>query len=316
MRDLPPEASFVPLAAVNKYRNRPTNGTAVHSSLEPDDGLLEATAWHGKIVPGRKWIVDGMIPRDEVTMITGNGGEGKSLLTMQLLVAATAGGSWLGREVPNVRVLGVYCEDDEDELHRRTNGILDGDRRSFADCDGLTLVCRKGLNSVMYEAGFNDMQGQTTEFFNRLKLTAQQLGAEIIVLDSLYNFFAGNENNRAHANQFVNALCDIAKATGGAVVLVSHPSLSGMGSGSGTAGNTAWHNAVRSRLYLHRKKHPSGDPEEIGPLVLEDMKQNYGPKNGEIEVRYDNGRFVDVGPQIDTPPFDNTAFNERTGGLV
>ena len=266
-------SDFKPLGA-QRAHSRSLHG------LTPSDGVLEASAWYQKPIPSRKWIVDGLIPRDEVTMITGNGGEGKSMLTMQLLVAATAGGDWLGHKVPNMRVLGVYCEDDEDELHRRTAGILHGEGLDFSDCDGLTLTCRKGKQSVLFEANYNDMEGSTTPFYNRLKHTAMELGAEIIILDSLYNFFAGNENNRGHANQFVNALCQMAQAIGGAVVLVSHPSLSGMASGS-------------------------------GELVLEDMKQNYGPKNGKMKLRYDSGRFINVTQE----DFDTTPFSERTGGM-
>ena len=304
MTQLPAGKEFMNINAVEKarrnhgHRARAETVTSIVQPFDPDDGLIEATAWHGQPVPARKWIVDGWIPRGEVTMLTGNGGEGKTLLTMQLLVAATAGGSWLGKSVPNVRVLGVYCEDNKEELQRRLDGILSGERLSFADCDGLIPLARKGKDSVMFEAHYNDMEGRTTKFYHRLHHTILEIGAEIIVLDSLHNFFAGNENHRAQANQFINALCELAELTDAAVVLVSHPSRAGKADGSGEAGNTAWHNTVRSRLYLHRKKHESGDPDQLGPLVLDDMKQNYGAKNEPIEVRYDNGRFVDVGPIV------------------
>ena len=298
-------SDFKPLGAQSATR---AHSRSLHG-LTPSDGVLEASAWYQKPIPSRKWCVDGVIPRHEVTQISGDGGGGKSIITLQLLVAATAGGDWLGHKVPNMRVLGVYCEDDEDELHRRTAGILHGEGLDFSDCDGLTLTCRKGRESILFEANYNDMEGSTTAFYDRLRHTAMELGAEIIILDSLYNFFAGNENNRGHANQFVNALCQMAQAIGGAVVLVSHPSLSGMASGSGTAGNTAWHNAVRSRLYLHREK--TNNPDDIGELVLEDMKQNYGPKNGKMKLRYDSGRFINVTQE----DFDTTPFSERTGGM-
>jgi hypothetical protein len=39
----------------------------------------------------------------------------------------------------------------------------------------------------------------------------------------------------------------LAIAANGAVVLVTHPSLTGINSDSGLSGSTAWHNSVRAR---------------------------------------------------------------------
>jgi RecA-family ATPase len=63
------------------------------------------------------------IPKGVVSSLSGDGGMGKTLLAQQLLYAAGVGGKWLGLDVPAMRGLGVFCEDDEDELHRRHNAI-------------------------------------------------------------------------------------------------------------------------------------------------------------------------------------------------
>lgn len=62
-----------------------------------------------------------------------------------------------------------------------------------------------------------------------------------------------------------------------AVVLIAHPSLTGMSTGSGSSGSTAWSNSVRSRLYLERVK--GADDREIDAdlRVLQVKKSNYGP---------------------------------------
>jgi RecA-family ATPase len=281
--------------------------------LGPGDGVIEPTVWDGKPIPTRKWIVPGLIPCNTVTLLTGNGGDGKSLLAVQLLKSSVTHTRWLGREVKNVRCLGIFSEDDKDELMRRLDGTLTAENLSFADLDGLTLIDRDGEDSVMYEAQHNDTVGRTTEFFARTCQTIQTLGAELVVLDSLYNFFSGNENVRSQANQFVGELKRICRRLGCAVVLVAHPSRAGMGQGGdGTAGNTAWHNAVRSRLYLHRRKHPTGDPDKKGPLVLEHMKGNYGKIEDAIEIMWEEGRFVPViDPYMSTPPSPADQFSLR-----
>jgi hypothetical protein len=38
--------------------------------------------------------------------------------------------------------------------------------------------------------------------------------------------------------------------TKGSVVLIAHPSLTGINTGTGISGSTQWHNSVRARFYL------------------------------------------------------------------
>lgn len=312
MTELPPEAAFMSLAAkeragraITSRQRQDENVTRIGPrALGPGDGLIEPTAWEGKPIPGRKWIVPGLIPCNTVTLLTGNGGDGKSLLALQLLKSSVTNTKWLGRDVKNVRCLGIWAEDEEEELMRRTNDALTAEQMSFGDLDGLTYIDRDGRDSIMYEAQHNDTTGRVTQFFEQVWETVQSLGAELVVLDSLYNFFGGNENVRSQANQFIGELKRMCRHLRCAVVLVAHPSRAGMGKdGDGTAGNTAWHNSVRSRLYLHRLKHASGDPDKKGPLVVEHMKANYGRKEDQIEIMWEEGRFIPViDPTMSTPP--------------
>ena len=69
-----------------------------------------------------------------------------------------------------------------------------------------------------------------------------------------------------------------------AVLLLSHPSLTGMSSGTGTSGSTAWNNSVRSRLYLEIKT-----PET---RVLTIVKANHGKVGDKIEMRWKDGIYV------------------------
>jgi len=52
---------------------------------------IDPLALAGKPIPARRWAVRDWIPHGTVTMLSGNGGVGKSLLTMQLLTAAAIG---------------------------------------------------------------------------------------------------------------------------------------------------------------------------------------------------------------------------------
>ena len=44
-------------------------------------------------MPPREWLVDALVPMKTVTLFSGDGGTGKSLLALQLAVAVAAGGA-------------------------------------------------------------------------------------------------------------------------------------------------------------------------------------------------------------------------------
>ena len=101
--------------------------------------FFTATMLDGKEVPARNWLVPGLIPSGTVTLLTGDGGTGKSLLALQLATACALGKPWLGKTVAGDRALFVSAEDDEDELHRRLADVLEAEEASFADLDQLAL---------------------------------------------------------------------------------------------------------------------------------------------------------------------------------
>ena len=123
---------------------------------------------------------------------------------------------------------------------------------------------------------------------------ALEFGARIVVLDSLHDLFAGNENARPQARQFINLIRRIAIEINGGVLLTAHPSLSGRTSGTGEAGSTAWNNAVRSRLYLTSPAQQDGKETDPNRRTLTTMKANYAAKGETIECEWRNGVFVPV----------------------
>ena len=73
--------------------------------------------------------------------------------------------------------------------------------------------------------------------------------------------------------------------------LCGHPSLTGLNSGTGTSGSTAWNNSVRSRLYLSRITDNGFEPDPDA-RVLSTKKANYGRTVGEINLKWEAGVFV------------------------
>ena len=85
----------------------------------PRPRVVCPTIFKGRTPPPRRWIARDWIPYEVVTGLYGDGGVGKSLLSQQLQTGTALGSSWLGLPVEEVASLGVYCEDNENELWRR-----------------------------------------------------------------------------------------------------------------------------------------------------------------------------------------------------
>lgn len=278
-----PEQSFDPTPAWE-----PKNPDYIPPRLETfaPEGLQD------KPVPERNWIVPDLVPCGAVTSISGDGGVGKSLLMMQLMTAVALGKQWIGKPTTACRTLGVFCEDEIDELHRRQTSINEFYETDFDGLDDMQWLSRVGENSLMMTFDREDV-GTATEFFQQVHNAAQDFGAGLIVLDSLHDLFGGNENNRPQARQFIGLLRTMALDNDGAVVLTAHPSLTGISSGSGTSGSTAWHNAVRSRLYLQRPKVDEGEEVDDFERVLSGKKANYAAGgSGTTSLRWEKGVFI------------------------
>ena len=248
---------------------------AANKAARPKFVTFTPAMWHDKPVPVRKWCIDGLIPDVNVTALYGDGGIGKTLLAMQLQIAkAIAGFQWLGIQTEPVKSLGVYCEDDADELHRRVTDIAAHYCCTLDRLTNIELTSRVGEENILVHFGKNDI-GAPTPFYDELITHALDIAARLVVLDSLHDVFGGDEISRTHARQFVGFLRRLALKIDGTVLFCGHPSLSGLSSGIGSSGSTAWNNAVRSRLYLTKPedKNASDDAREfaINPLKVDEI---------------------------------------------
>jgi hypothetical protein len=86
--------------------------------------FIKIAEWQDQPVPERQWIVGDRIPAKNVTLLSGEGSIGKSILSLQLAVAVVLGKDWLCSLPDLGPVIAVCCEDDEDEIWRRLDLIL------------------------------------------------------------------------------------------------------------------------------------------------------------------------------------------------
>jgi RecA-family ATPase len=270
----PPEAHFDEHGTAERFPPQPLKLPTIN-----------VAAWDGVAVPPRNWAVRDRIARRNVTLLSGEGGVGKSILILQLACAHVFGGDWFGPLPERGPVIYLNAEDDERELHYRLDAIRAHLGTSFAALKDLHLVPLAGEDALL---GTPDRTGiiKPTPLFAQLKQAATTIKPVLIALDTAADMFGGNENDRAQVRQFIGLLRGLAIAANAGVLLASHPSLQGINTDSGLSGSTGWHNSVRSRLYFKAS--------EVSPDLRELIvrKNNYGPSGEVVRMIWRNGVFV------------------------
>lgn len=240
-------------------------------------------------IPDREWVVPGWMPLRTVTLHYAAGGEGKTLVAQQLMTSVATGQRWLGLIVNPCRAIGLFCEDDETEMHRRQDAINRAYGVEFQDLEDMRWSCPVGDDNtlVRFEA---DGMPVFTERFDDFRKQAMDFGAGLVVLDVAADLFGGNENIRQQVTAFLKTgLGSLARDLNAAVLLNAHPSRAGISSGDLDGGSTGWNGAARSRWALVTPKGEEGEPVDMDARLLKKMKANYSTRGDELKLRYVEG---------------------------
>jgi RecA-family ATPase len=255
--------------------------------------FADIAAWQGQPVPPQEWLVPNRIPHENVTLLGGDGATGKTTIGLQLGVGAVRTGEWLGALVEPGPTLFYTAEESEKEVHRRLAAILAGRGLEFSDiARDFHAHCRPADDPTL---GYLDRNGiiRPTPVFLRLQEAVLDLRPRLVCIEAAGDTFGGDENKRTQVRQFIGMLRGgLAIKCSTAVVLLQHPSMSGLASGSGMSGSTHWNNSCRSRLYLSTVKADQDSEPDHDLRKLEVMKSNYGPRGEIIKVRWKAGVFV------------------------
>jgi len=257
----------------------------------PDFFIINPVDLQSTPVKPREWIVADWLPVGTVTADYGDGGTGKTLLAQQLMTSCATRVPWCGMEVMPCRSIGLFCEDDAAELHRRQASINDAFRIGFTDLADMRWISGVGRDNtlIVFTA---DGRMHATKLFDDITHAAKDFGARLVVLDTAADLFAGNENDRHQVRQFISLLSGLAVELNGAVLLNAHPSRAGISTGNLDGGSTAWNNSVRSRWSLARPA-ADGDAEpDSSARILTRRKANYASIGDDIQLRWETGVLV------------------------
>jgi RecA-family ATPase len=286
----------------NGHANGHTNGHAHTGAPLWEHVQLDAWARSGQSIPERQWIMEEWIPRGQTTGLYGISGVLKTTFLLQLMMAASAGLAFCGLPVARTPVYGLFCEDTKDEILRRVRRIAafyERDLDQFPDFHFASLVGQMDSELLMFDLG----KRRPGPAFPQFKQELDYYQPGLCVLDTLPDFFGGEEINRRHTSQFIRMLDGLGMLHNCAMVCAAHPSMRGRASGRLDSGNTGIEGKMRARLTLHDPGDGSDDdetPEEriyrtaLNPTekrVLTRANSNYAKPGAQIELVIKNGAF-------------------------
>jgi RecA-family ATPase len=291
--DKPPVADIT--SAHTELLDRKSKGCASgqEPEVEPFD-TFDASQWEGQPIEPRQWIVKNRIPEGEPGIMSGDGGTGKTKLAQQAGVAIAAQlPDWIGGVVEkHGPVIFFSAEEKLKEMHRRVNDILAHRSLSFRDLKGrLHFICDLEDETL----GKIDRNGmvQPTKTLLRLEKTVEKVRPALLIIENAADVFAGNENDRTQVTRFVRKLLGgLAGTCDATVMLIQHPSVTGIADGTGRAGTTGWNNAGRWRMNFTKVKVREDDDVDSGLRQLEVVKNNYGPIGEKVRLKWERGVFV------------------------
>jgi RecA-family ATPase len=283
------------------------DGAIDQEERDLDGRIVEAPTLARDPEPERNWIVEDVIPDETLTLLTGEGGIGKTTLAEQLAVAMRTNGDWLGMKVLQASVLFVTSEDDRKDVNINLRAILKAEGKSLAHCPDLHILTLADRDACLASASAKLGAIVATPLWHALVRVVERRKPRLVIFDALADLFGGEENSRRHVRGFIVLLKRLAIQQKLAVLLIAHPSLTGMNSGSGLSGSTDWHNGPRARLYFERPKDKDGKTFDDDLRTLTVKKVQYAKEGTVFRLRRKAGFFVYEGKENGSVSYDRAA---------
>ena len=280
------------------------NGLEILSEFQSERPKPEIIDWEDIPDVKREWLIPQWLPANTVTMFTGEGGAGKSWLTLQAVCQVVCGfrDAYLNpdfRKTADVQqrrhVVFATYEDEPAEIKRRLQALASG--MPWIK-DSLTtihqhvhIVDMRGIGSVWGPGLGNHIQntGDLLPAGEDLRAICEEKQARLLVMDPLSGAFGGNENDRTAVYDFVSSFRGWGDDVGCAMLVIGHLPKSAEGKAAGFSGSTAWEASVRSMWMLDKQsfeeKSKGKDDEQTRYYwTLSHTKSNYAPLQSDIPL--------------------------------
>jgi len=204
-------------------------------------------------------VVDLWVPCDEVTLLAGHGGGGKSYVALNLAIHVALGLPVGSLATKQSKVLFFSGEDGSEVLKMRLAKLcreLELDRSQLLG--KLYILDASDIDPALHREAKDDkgrvLTTQTSLLRDLVRLV-DSLDIGFVIIDNASDTYDDDEIRRARVKSFVRSLRSNLGRPGRAVLLLVHVNKVSASNGrnAGTedySGSTAWHNSARSRLSL------------------------------------------------------------------
>ena len=279
---------------------------------------LKPIAWHEIQEVKREWLIPHWLPANTVTMFTGQGGTGKSWLTLQVaceIASHAESGAWGdnsytvpekaeyddGMHTDPKHIVCATYEDEPAEIKRRLNALTSSfdwiaSERKIIE-EHLHIVDMRGVGSI-WGPGLEkhiSVTGELLRTGEALRKVCEDIGARLLILDPLSGAFGGNENDRTAVYDFVSSFRGWGDAAKCAMLVIGHLPKGAEGRAAGFSGSTAWEASARAMWLIgtkvrdedegkSKRKHGDQSEDEKTYYALQHTKSNYTRLQKEVPL--------------------------------
>ncbi|MGX8677697.1 MAG: AAA family ATPase [Sphaerochaetaceae bacterium] len=187
-----------------------TSGANLKTLLIPQKSYLEPVDSYLKQIQPKHWLIKGWMPAGStLMMVFGQSGHGKTFFILDMMLHIATGQSlWCGHKVTQGNVV-YLCGEGQQGIRERV--------AAWAQDKGLT-----SLGDRMYISQGASLLDTSDGFAKvRQAIAESSLKPDLIVIDTLNRFMAGDENDTRDASAFI-AMCDRLESEYNAVVCIVH----------------------------------------------------------------------------------------------
>ena len=244
------------------------NGLEILSEFQSERPRPQIVQWKDIPEVNREWLIHNWMPANTVTMFTGEGGAGKSWLTLQVVCQVCCGfrDAYLDPHFKKVAdittrrdVVFATYEDEPAEIKRRLQALANGMPWIADSMDtikrNLHIVDMRGIGSVWGPGMGKHIQntGDLLSAGEDLRAICEEKEASLLVIDPLSGAFGGNENERTGVYDFVSSFRGWGDDAKCAMLVIGHLPKNEEGKKAGYSGNSAWEASVRAMWKLEKK---------------------------------------------------------------
>ena len=276
----------------------------VGKPLELVDGI-PTHYWQG-------WLIEKWLPRSCVTMLTGDGGVGKSRLALQLAWALSGDGQWLGEagQMPSggadygmgfeplgpSKIVYATWEDSPEQIRGRLYWLEQSDK--VGNGQNFKIADMRARGHLWAATQHNAVPGLTPAGV-ALRAAAEQHDASLLVIDTLGVANGASEIDRAQVGAFFADWAAWADENDCTVLLIAHPPKT---PGVVYSGSTGMLGGVRAMWNIESVKRACqgdcGSPrsckcEPAYAYRLVNAKQNYSERTGAVWLTNKRGIWLE-----------------------